>query len=58
MPIGSNKQKFYQLGIETYFKEGRLKKMKCIVMFQYSICDMHLSIMRSELVLGISVEIL
>ena len=27
-------------------------KLKCMVMFQYSICDMHFSIMNSELILG------
>ena len=35
-----------------------VEKMKCMVMFQYSICDMHFGIMKSELVLGISVRIL
>ena len=32
--------------------------MKCMVMFQYSICDMHFRIMKSELIMGISVGIL
>ena len=32
--------------------------MKCMVMFQYSICDWHFGIMKSELILGISVGIL
>ena len=31
--------------------------MKCMVMFQYSICDMHFGIMKSELIWGISVGI-
>ena len=31
--------------------------MKCMAMFQYSMCDMHLGIMKSELILGISVGI-
>ena len=31
--------------------------MKCIVMFQYSICDMHFGITKSDLILGISVRI-
>ena len=31
--------------------------MKCMVMFRYSIiCDMHFDIMKSELILGISVR--
>ena len=29
--------------------------MQCMVMFQYSICDMHFGIMKSKLILGISV---
>ena len=29
--------------------------MKCMVKFQYSTCDMHFSIVKSELILGISV---
>ena len=49
MPIGSSKQKFIQLGIETYFslnsmpqtvkepkhsiEEGWLKKINCMVIF-------------------------
>ena len=38
------------------FDEGLLKrKMKCVVMFQYSICDMHFGIMKVGLVSGISV---
>ena len=32
--------------------------MKCMVMFEYSICDMHFGIMKSELILGISAGIL
>ena len=32
--------------------------MKGMVMFQYSICDMHFSIMKSDLILGISDKIL
>ena len=32
--------------------------MKCMVMFQYSICDMHFGIIKSELIMGISVGIL
>ena len=32
--------------------------MKCMVMFQFSIFDMHFGIMKSELILGISVGIL
>ena len=31
--------------------------MECMVMFQYSICDMHFGIMKSELILGILVEL-
>ena len=31
--------------------------MNCMVTFQYSICDMHFGIMKSELILGISVGI-
>ena len=29
--------------------------MKCMVIFQYFICEMHFSIMKSELILGISI---
>ena len=32
--------------------------MKGIIMFQYSTCDMHFGIMKSELICGISVSIL
>ena len=32
--------------------------MKCMVMFEYSICDMHFGIMKSELIWGISAGIL
>ena len=39
-------------------EEGWFKKMKGMVMFQYSICDLHFGIMKSELILGISVGIL
>ena len=69
-PIGSHKQRFIQLGIETYFsfsnmsqrkhsiEEGWLEKIKCMVKFQYSICDMHFGIMKSFLIWRISVGIL
>ena len=39
-------------------QEGWLKKMKCMEMFQRSICDMHYDIMKSEVIWGISVGIL
>ena len=39
-------------------EEGWLKKMKCMVMFQYLICDMHFGTLKSELILGISYGIL
>ena len=39
-------------------EKGWLNKMKCVVMFQYSICNMHFGIMKSELILGTSVAIL
>ena len=35
-----------------------VEKMKYMVMFQYSICDMHFGIMKSELIFGIFVRIL
>ena len=69
MLIGSPKRKFIQLGIETYFslnnmpqtvkdikysiEDGWLKKMKCMVMFQYLKCGMHFGIMKSELILAV-----
>ena len=41
-----------------FIEKGWLKKLKWIVMFQYSLCDMHFGILKNELISGISVRIL
>ena len=52
----SNTKLFYFDNI--FVRMNALGKLKCLVMFQYSICDMHFCILKSEVILGISVRIL
>ena len=65
------KQKYIHLRIETFFhfsnmsqivsetmhaiEEGLLKKLKCTIMFQYSVCYILFRIMDAGLISGISV---